>query len=510
METQRDLERGPQSGAILDDERCWQAWVARDRRFEGRFFMAVRTTGIYCRPGCPARLPQRRNVRFYPSAAAAERAGFRPCRRCRPETAPGSAAAAGTSAIVARALRLIDAGALDETSVESLAARVGVTSRWLRRLFVDRFGAGPLAVALTRRTHLARRLIEESDHPLESIALATGFGSARRLRHALRRAFGRPASAMRDERGAVTAPDSGLTLTLRARGAFDPAPTLAFFAARAIPGVEVVAGAWRRTAATASGPVVVAVEPSPDGLVVTLTPPQPGSVTRLVGRVARAFDLEADSAGIAAALRRDPWLRGRLGRAGVRLPVAWDPFEMGVRAIVGQQISVAAARTILGRIVRLAGTPLATPSHGLTHLFPDARALAASDLAGAGLPGARVRSLRAFAAAVADGTLDLDASPGLDPLLEKLRALPGIGEWTAHVIALRGLAEPDAFPAGDLVLRQRLAVNGRLPSEREVLARSESWRPWRAYAAVAIWADTSTTPRSTRPRRAHGRKGIRR
>jgi len=510
METQRSLAAAPGDATILDDERCWQAWIARDRRFEGRFFMAVRTTGIYCRPGCPARLPARRNVRFYPSAAAAEHAGFRACRRCRPETAPGSAAAAGTSAIVARALRLIDAGVLDETSVESLAARVGVTSRWLRRLFVDRFGAGPLAVALTRRTHLARRLVEESDHPLESIALATGFGSARRLRHALRRTFGRPASAMRGERAQSVPPGAGLTLTLRARGAFDPAPTLAFFAGRTIPGVEVVeAGTWRRTASTANGPVIVAVEPRPDGLVVTLTPPHPGSVTRLVGRVARAFDLDADAAGIATALRRDPWLRARLGRAGVRLPVAWDPFEMGVRAIVGQQISVPAARTILGRIVRLAGTPLATADDGLTHLFPDARTLATADLAGAGLPGARVRSLRAFATAVAGGALDLDAAPAFEPLLERLRALPGIGEWTAHVIALRGLAEPDAFPAGDLVLRQRLATNGTLPSEREVLARGERWRPWRAYAAVAIWAASSETERSPRPRRAKSRKDLR-
>lgn len=501
MRTTLDLRDAPDAGGLLDEERCWRAWVARDRRFEGRFYMAVRTTGIYCRPGCPARMPARRNVSFFASAAACERAGFRPCRRCRPETAPGSGAAAGTSAIVARALRLIDAGALDEGSVETLAARVGVTSRWLRQLFVARFGAGPLAVALTRRTHLARRLIEESREPIESIALATGFGSARRLRHQLRRAFGRPASSMRSAGDAAPrAAAAGLTLTLRARGAFDPAPTIAWFAARAIPGMETVSGLqWRRTAATAAGPVIVTAEPAEGGLRVTLAPPHPGSVTRLVGRVTRAFDLESDAVGIATALRRDPWLRARMGRAGVRLPVAWDPFEMGVRAIVGQQISVAAARTILGRIVARTGTPLEAPEPGLTHLFPDARGLADAELERFGLPGARARTVRAFAAAVADGTLDLDAAAGeLDELLAKLIALPGIGDWTAHVIALRGLAEPDAFPAGDLVLRQKLATGDRLPDVRAVVARGERWRPWRAYAAIAIWNSDSEPRRTTK------------
>ena len=516
MGTHLDIGPPLDGAGTLDEERCWRAWVARDRRFDGRFFMGVRTTGIYCRPGCPARLPARRNVTFYPSAAAAEHAGFRPCRRCRPESAPGSAAAAGTSAIVARALRLIEAGALDEGSVEALATRVGVTSRWLRTLFVERFGAGPLAVALTRRTHLARRLIDGSDHSMESIALATGFGSARRLRHALQKAFGRPASAMRREQGADSGSSvprargtGGLSLVLRARGAFDPDPTLEFFAARAIPGVEEVEGrTWRRTAETPAGPVIVAVAPHAEGLAVTLTPPQPGSVTRLAGRIARAFDLAADAAGIASVLRRDPWLRRRLSPRGVRLPVAWDPFEMGVRAIVGQQISVAAARTILGRLVVIAGTPLATSSPGLTHLFPSATALANADLTRTGLPAARRDSLRAFSAEVACGALDLEASAGLEPLVERLQALPGVGDWTAHVIALRGLAEPDAFPAGDLVLRQHLADRGRLPAVREVLERGERWRPWRAYAAVAIWAAKPGTTAKGRERRPHagGRK----
>jgi len=493
------------AAAPLDEERCWRAWVARDRRFEGRFYMAVRTTGIYCRPGCPARMPARRNVEFYRSAAAAERAGFRACRRCRPETVPGSAAAAGTSAIVARALRLIEGGALDDRSVEDLAARVGVTGRWLRQLFVARLGAGPLAVAQTRRAHLARRLLESSALGTEEIAAATGFGSARRMRAALARAFGRPASELRSAgRGAPA--EAGLTLLLRARGALDSEPTVAFLAPRAIPGVEVVEdGSWRRVAWTAAGPVVVeAAAAGNDALRVTVRPPLAGSVSGLVARVARVFDLDADAAGIASTLRRDPWLRARLAAGGVRVPGAWDSFEMGVRAIVGQQISVAAARTVLGRLVAACGEPVARPEPGLTHCFPTPAALAAADLRGAGLTRARTESLCAFAAAIAERRLDLGAAPPLDETISRLVALPGIGDWTAHEIALRGLGEPDAFPAGDLVLRRQLANGDRVPGEREVRERAERWRPWRGYAAVAIWmaaARNATPKRNAQPAR---------
>ncbi|MEO5617440.1 MAG: Ada metal-binding domain-containing protein [Candidatus Eisenbacteria bacterium] len=492
----------------LDPEQCWRAVIARDRRFEGRFFMGVRTTGIYCRPGCPARTPARRNVSFHPTAAAAQRAGFRACLRCRPETVPGSAAAAGTSAIVARALRLIDAGALDEHSVEDLAARVGVTSRWLRQLFIARLGAGPLAVGQTRRAHLARRLIESSTLTTEEIAATTGFGSARRLRHALGRAFGRPASELRKFSGRP-AGEASLALLLRARGPLHAGRTLEFLAARAIPGVEVVERlVWRRTAETAAGPLVVeAAEAPADALRVSIRPPLAGAVSALVARVTRVFDLDADAAAIAAMLRRDPWLRDHLPAAGVRIPGAWDTFEMGVRAIVGQQISVAAARTVLGRLVAICGEQVARPESGLTHCFPAPAALAAANLGAAGLTRARAATLRTFAAAVASGQLDLSAALPLEPSVARLTLLPGIGDWTAHEIALRGLSEPDAFPAGDLVLRRQLTRGPRLPSEREVRERAERWRPWRGYAAMALWnsAARESKRRSTETS-AKGRK----
>jgi AraC family transcriptional regulator of adaptative response / DNA-3-methyladenine glycosylase II len=499
-----DPPHGTAAGATPDPEVCWRAVLARDRRFEGRFFLAVASTGIYCKPGCPARLPARRNARFFASAAAAEREGFRPCLRCRPETAPGSAAAAGTSAIVRRALRLIEAGALEEGSVESLAARVGVTSRWLRQLFQARLGAGPLAVARTRRAHLARRLIESSALTTEAIAAATGFGSSRRMRHSLREAFGRPARELRDDGAAprrrARAREAALELLLRARGAFDPRPTFEFLGPRAIPGVEVVEpGRWRRSAAIGSGVVRIEAQATgADTLRVVIRPPLEGAVTSLATRVARVFDLEADARAIAVELRRDPWLKPRLPAAGVRIPGAWDPFEMGVRAIVGQQISVAAARTVLGRLASRFGAPLDPAGDGITHVFPSAAALARAELEGVGLTRARAASLQAFARAVAEGSLDFDAPAPLEATIARLTALPGIGDWTAHEIALRALGEPDAFPAGDLILRRALAGAGEAPAEAEVRRRAERWRPWRAYAAVSLWRSFSNSPRGAR------------
>ncbi|HUL52704.1 MAG TPA: Ada metal-binding domain-containing protein, partial [Opitutaceae bacterium] len=378
MRTNPDFSTGPPP---LDPDLCWRAWVRRDRRFEGRFYMGVTSTGIYCRPGCPARLPARRNVLFFRSAAAAESDGFRPCHRCRPDSLPGSAAAAGTSAIVSRALRLIESGALDEGSLDTLAARLGVTSRWLRELFVRQIGAAPLAVAQTRRAHLARRLVESSAMPLEDVAAAAGYGSARRLRHALQRSFGRSARTLRARR-AGTRP-AALTLHLTARGAFDPTPAFAFLLPRAIPGMEIATPAtWRRAVRIESGAAIVEVSADPErgGLRLRIQPPAPRAVPGIVARVSRVFDLGADVAGIAAELRADPFLRARMPAAGIRITGAWDAFEMGVRAIVGQQISVAAARTLLGRIVERCGERLPFADESLTHLFPTPVALAACDL----------------------------------------------------------------------------------------------------------------------------------
>ena len=481
----------------LDPEICWRAWTTRDARFVGRFVMAVTSTHIYCRPGCPARLPARRNVRFYATPAAAESAGFRACLRCRPDRAPGAPAANGTAATVTRALRLIDEGALADGSLETLAARLGVTSRWLRELFERHVGAAPLDVARTRKAHLARKLIEETALPLEDVAAAAGYGSARRLRSAMQETFERAPSAMR--RGPSTASDGALELRLAARTPFDPAPLLGFFAARAVHGVEEVRdGVYRRAFALEGEPATLEVRMLPDAVLLRLPPRAAAALPRVVARVSRMFDLDADVDAIAQWLAKDPRLARSLRGRVVRVPGAFDAFEAGVRAMLGQQVSVAAARTLAGRLAQAAGAPLAMRaraaggSGALTHVFPTPAAVAAAPLEKLGLTRARAAALRNFAAVVADGSLDLGAFRGLDDAVEKLSALPGIGDWTAQYLAMRALGEPDAFPAGDLGVRQALARAGRLPSEREVRARAERWRPWRAYAVLALWTEPRT------------------
>jgi AraC family transcriptional regulator, regulatory protein of adaptative response / DNA-3-methyladenine glycosylase II len=377
----------------LDPEICWRAWTARDARFVGRFVMGVTSTHIYCRPGCPARLPARRNVRFYATPAAAEAAGFRACLRCRPDRAPGAASASGTTATVSRALRLIDEGALADGSLETLSDRLGVTSRWLRELFERHVGAAPLDVARTRQAHLARRLLEETPLPVEDVAAAAGYGSARRLRAAFQQAFRCAPASLRGGRAPAT--EGGLSLRLPARPPFDAAPTLAFLATRAIPGVEEIRdGEYRRTFTLAGRAAVLGVRPYAAGVELRLPAHAAAAVPRVLARVSRLFDLDAD----------------------------------------------------------------------------------------------------------AGGSLDLGAFRDLDDAVAKLTALPGIGDWTAQYLAMRALGEPDAFPAGDLGVRQALQRSGRLPSERETRERAERWRPWRAYAVLALWTEPKR-PRSTTPKR---------
>jgi len=486
----------------LDPEICWRAWSTRDARFVGRFVMGVTSTHIYCRPGCPARLPARRNVRFYASPAAAEAAGFRACLRCRPDRSPGAPTATGTAATVTRALRLMDEGALSDGSLETLASRLGVTSRWLRELFERHVGAAPLDVARTRRAHLARRLIEETALPMEDVAAAAGYGSARRMRAGLAQAFGRaPASLRRRPAGPR---DGAIELRLPARAPFDGAPLLAFFAARAIPGVEDVRdGRYRRTFALDGEPALLELEPRADGVWLRLPPRAASALPRVVSRVSRMFDLDADVETIAATLKRDARLARALRDRVVRVPGAFDAFEAGVRALLGQQVSVAAARTLAGRLAAAAGEPLRSPEGGLTHVFPTAAAVAAAPLERLGLTRARAAALRSFAGVVASGELDLGAFTGLDDAVARLTSLPGIGDWTAQYLAMRALGEPDAFPAGDLGVRQALARGAKLPSERDVRARAERWRPWRAYAVIALWTEPRTEakpPRATAAR----------
>jgi AraC family transcriptional regulator, regulatory protein of adaptative response / DNA-3-methyladenine glycosylase II len=479
----------------LDPGICWRATASRDRRFDGRFFIAVVTTRIYCRPGCPARLPSRHNVRFYRSAAAAESAGFRPCRRCRPDTSPGSAAWIGAPALVARALRLIEGGALaahvderGERGIEPLAARLGIGGRRLRQLFAEHVGASPLEVARTHRAHVARRLLERTDLPLEHVAQAAGFASARRMHAAITSTFRDPPSALRRERRAAGA--KALELRLPARAPFDPAPLLAFLAKRVVLGLESVSeGAYRRSFAIGDDVGVLEARPDPGGVTLSLSAASPRALVPVAARITRVFDLDADTVSIAAHLRRDRALRARVPAAGVRVPGAWDAFEHAVRALLGQQVTVAGACTLAARLVERCGEPLplTLAGSGITHVFPSAARLAAADLGQLGITGARITAIRSFARAVAEHRLDLGAHASLDDAITALTALPGFGDWTAQYIALRALGEPDAFPAGDLGVRKALAHHGRLPSARETESRAEAWRPWRGYAVIALW-----------------------
>ncbi len=509
MTGQHEAPRAPQpgEGAPLDTNACYRAVRSRDRRFEGRFVLAVTTTGIYCRPGCPAKVPALRNSRFLPTPAAAEMAGFRPCRRCRPDASPDSAAWSGTAAVVTRALRLIDEGALDAGGVEALAERLGIGGRHLRRLFLDLLGAPPRAVALTRRTHFARKLIEETDLPMTAVAAASGFGSVRRFNGAFRKSF---RCAPRHLRRGTAVPDAerGLALRLPYHPPLDWEALLEFLAARAIPGVEIVdEGCYRRTIRTDAGPGRLEVRPGNDDASLILrvdAPPGPG-LDRIVRRVRRLFDLDSDPVQIGCDLVRDPLLAEVVpARPGLRVPGAWDGFETAVRAILGQQISVKGATTIAGRLVSAHGARIPDPTARLTHLFPTPAALARADLSKIGIPAARGACLRSLAAASASGRLNLSGAASLDDAIARLTALPGIGPWTAHYVAMRALGEPDAFPAGDLGLKKATGM-----SEATLLRRAESWRPWRAYAAMHLWrslADRGTGPRSIRGETAsHGR-----
>ncbi len=477
----------------LDPRRCYAAVQSRDARFDGRFFTAVLTTGVYCRPVCPARTPLLRNVRFYACAAAAEAAGFRPCLRCRPETAPGTPAWEGTSTTVVRALRLIESGALDAESVEELAARLGMGARHLRRLFQRHLGASPAAIARTRRLHFAKKLLDETDLPVTEVAFAAGFSSIRRFNAAFRDTLGRPPSDLRRRRttGRATGRTTGdFRLTLAYRPPLDWEALLAFLAVRAVPGVACVRdGVYRRTIACGEDRGFLTVRHAPGRPELWLDLPLPLSrcLMPVVTRVRRLFDLGADPAAIAGCLAQDPLLAPLVRtRPGLRVPGAWDGFETAVRAILGQQVSVKGATTLAGRLAARYGEPLAADGP-LRFLFPTPAALRGAPLEALGLPRQRAGALRSLAAAVDDGRLDLTHCPGLDESVAALAALPGIGPWTAHYVAMRALGEPNAFPDGDLVLRR--AVGGETPlTPAQLRRRSEAWAPWRAYAALHLWA----------------------
>ena len=478
----------------LDHDACYRAIELRDARFDGRFFAAVKTTGTYCRPICPARTPRSENVTFYPTAAAAQEAGFRPCLRCRPETAPDTGAWRGTSSTVSRALALIELGALDEQNVDGLAARLGLGERQLRRLCRQHLGASPVAIAQTRRVLLAKQLIHETFLPMTEIAFAAGFGSIRRFNEAFQTLFGRAPCALRRGRGPEISPHPGvgISLLLRYRPPYDWPGMLEFLRLRAIPGIErVVDGGYSRTIALDGRQGFVGVRPAEDNaLRATIRFPKLPALPGIIARLRRVFDLAADPLPISAHLAKDPALAPLVEtRPGLRVPGAWDGFELAIRAVLGQQITVAAAVRLAGRLVAAHGEPLAEQDRDLTHVFPRPEVLARADLTALGMPRSRAATLSAVAAAVVADPDLFCASRGLDEAIQRLQSIRGVGEWTAHYIALRQLREPDAFPAADVGLMRALAdLEGRRRSSRELVGRADQWRPWRAYAAQHLWA----------------------
>lgn len=466
---------------------------SRDARFDGRFFIAVTSTGIYCRPVCPAPTAHERNVRYYEHAASAAAAGFRPCLRCRPELAPGAAPCDSGDRLFDLALKRVGDGVLAEQSLAELAVSLGVSDRHLRRLFVQRLGVAPLQVHLTRCILLAKQLLTETRLPITDVALASGFASLRRFNQAFREATGMNPTALR--RGSAE-PVAGERLLLRLgyRPPYDFAHVLDFLRVRTIAGVERVGEAhYERVLGPAEQPgwLRISDDAARHALRLELDLPDLRQLPGLLRRVRRLFDLDADPLAVASVLGADPRLASAMTRwPGQRVPGAFDGWEAAVRAVLGQQVSVAAATTLMRRVVERFGVPL-SGTHGFERLFPPPAALRRGDFDGIGLTQARIDCLRHLAAAVDDGRLPMESVDlSLQEWLARAVALPGIGPWTAHYMALRVLHHPDAFPAGDLILRKRLGT-GKPASEREAEARSLAWRPWRAYAVMLLWRDTS-------------------
>ena len=482
-------------------EVCYRALQSRDARFDGLMYTGVTSTGIYCRPVCPARTPHLSNCRFFGSAAAAQTAGFRPCLRCRPETAPEFASWRGTSNTVSRALALISEGALDGegNGVEQLANRLGVGERQLRRLFLQHLGVSPVSVAQTRRVLFAKQLIHDTQMPMTDVAMAAGFGSLRRFNETFRDLFQRPPSALR-RKSATRQEENEVSLRLRYRPPYDWDCMLEFLRARAIPGVEVIDGArYLRTVEVDGKMGSVSVSHLRDraSLAVSIRFPEVRLLPLIVARVRRLFDLGADIETIDEHLSGDAMLAPLVAqRPGLRAPGGWDGFEIAVRAVLGQQITVAAARRLAGQLVALHGRkiPESFLMHpGLYQAFPSAKTLASVSSLGLGMPAARLSALRALAEeTVADPSL-FQPFGSVEETITRLRTIRGIGEWTAQYIALRAVREMDAFPATDIgLLRGAASVTGETTTSTDLLGRAECWRPWRAYAAQHLWAAGGT------------------
>ena len=474
-----------------DFEQCYRAVTSRDERFDGWFFTAVTSTGIYCRPSCPALTPKRTNVRFYPTAAAAQAAGFRACRRCRPDAVPGSPAWNNRADVVARAMRLINDGCVEREGVAGLARRLGYTQRHLHRLLVAEVGAGPQSLARAQRATTARLLIETSTLPFAEVAFAAGFASVRQFNDTVRAVFATNPTQLRKRAAAASRPlPAGGTLDLRLahRQPLDAAALLRWLARRAVAGVEEAAdGVYRRTLRLPHAAGIVELSPGAGHIRARLQLEDPRDLTAAVRRCRWLLDLDADPVAVDAVLSGDPVLAQAVRRSpGRRVPHTVDGGELAVRAVLGQQVSLAGARTLAHRLVTRLGKPLTAASGGLTHLFPSPEAIAGADLLDIGIPRSRARALVGVCAALADGKLALDAGAVRSDAAATLATLPGIGPWTTSYIAMRALGDPDAFPDTDLGLRKAAAAAGLDP--KQLAAGAQRWRPWRSYAAEYLWS----------------------
>ena len=486
---------------IDDPDRCYRAVSSRDSRFDGVFFVGVTSTGIYCRPSCPAVTPKRANVRFYATAAAAQSAGFRACRRCRPDATPGSPEWDQRADLVGRAMRLIADGVVDREGVAGLATRLGYSERHVNRQLTEEVGAGPIALARAQRSQTARLLIETTDLAFSDVAFASGFSSIRQFNDTVRAVYARTPTELRRRRVRtdVTTPGT-ISVRLAVRAPFDGPGLVEFLGARAIPGIEAVVGAsYRRTLALTHGTGTVELSPIGSHVHATLRLDDLRDLSTAVARCRRLLDLDADPVAVAEQLGADPVLGPLVAKdPGRRVPGAADGFELAVRAILGQQVSVAGARTLAGRLVLAAGRPLAVPEGGLTHVFPRAEDLAVAPDEAFTIPIRRRESLRGMAVAVAEGRLDLDPGSDREESRRRLESLPGIGPWTAGYVAMRALGDPDVFLATDLGVRHALERLGAWTGAAEAAATAERWSPWRSYALAHLWGTLTGPARRSR------------
>jgi AraC family transcriptional regulator of adaptative response / DNA-3-methyladenine glycosylase II len=506
-----------------DREQCVRAVRSKDARFDGWFFTAVVTTGIYCRPSCPVVPPKAVNMRFYPSAAAAQQAGFRACKRCRPDASPGSPEWDHRSDVVARAMRLIADGVVDREGVPGLAARLGYSTRQVERHLLAELGAGPLALARAQRAQTARVLIETTALSMTEVAMAAGFASVRTFNETVQQVFALAPSDLRARvapRRQAVAPGT-LSLRLPFRRPLCPDNLFGHLVATGVPGVEEWRdGAYRRTLRLPHGHGIVGLRPTPDHIACQLQLTDLRDLSIAISRCRRLLDLDADPVAVDDLLRADPVLASLVDKApGRRVPRTVDPAELAIRAVIGQQVSTAAARTHAARLVALLGSPI-DDAGGLTHLFPDPSDLADADPEALAMPESRRAALLGLARALTDGRVDLGAGTDWHKARAELAALPGLGPWTVETIAMRGLGDPDAFPVTDLGVREAAEALG-LPVRPAVLvARAAAWRPWRAYATQYLWATgdhpinqmpapdghTSATPLTKRGATKEGRR----